>query len=67
MSVGNALQVVVVGVLRHTPVQEGPSQVIHSILLVLNRFCDNFGVKMVVQTVVQMALDWQRLVEELKF
>jgi hypothetical protein len=66
MSVRNALQVIVVRILRHAPVQEGPRQVIHCVLLVLNSFGDNLGVKMVVQAVIQMALDWQWLVKELK-
>ena len=51
-----ALQVVVVGVLGHATVQEGPCQVVHSILFVLNRLRHNLGTEVVMQAVVQMAL-----------
>lgn len=52
----DALQVVVVGILRHPPVDERPRQVVHSILLVLNCLRHNLGVEVVVQEVVKMRL-----------
>lgn len=42
------LQVVVVWVLGHPPVQERPGQVIHSILLVLNRLCHYLSIEVIV-------------------
>lgn len=59
------LQVVVVGVLGHTTVEERPRQVIHGILLVLHSLGDNLGVEVVVEAVVQVRLHWQWLVQEL--
>ena len=59
------LQVIVVRVLRHPPVQERPGQVVHGVLLVLDRLCDDLSVEVVVQRVVQVALHRDRLVEEL--
>lgn len=59
------LQVVVVGVLGHTPVQERPCQVVYSVLLVLHRLGDNLSIEVVMETVVQVRLHWQRLVQEL--
>lgn len=59
------LKVVVVGVLGHAAVQEGPGQVVHGVLLVLHRFGDNLSVEVVVETVVQVRLHRQRLIQEL--
>ena len=59
------LQVVVVGVLRHAAVQEGPGEVVHSILLVLDGLGDDLGIEVVVHTVVQVRLHRQRLIQEL--
>lgn len=59
------LQVVVVGVLRHAAVQEGPGEVVHGILLVLDGLGDDLGVEVVVHTVVQVRLHRQRLIQEL--
>lgn len=59
------LQVVIIGVLGHTAVQECPGQVVHSILLVLHRLGDDLGVKMVVETVVQVRLHRKGLIQEL--
>lgn len=59
------LQVVVIGVLRHAAVQEGPGEVVHSILLVLNGLGDDLGIEVVVHTVVQVRLHRQRLIQEL--
>lgn len=58
------MQVVVVGVLGHTAVEEGPRQVVHGILLVLHGLCDNLCVEVVVEAVIQVRLHWQRLVQE---
>lgn len=59
------LQVVVVGILRHPAVQEGPSEVIHCILLVFDGLGDDLGIEVVVHAVVQVGFHWQGLVEEL--
>lgn len=59
------LQVVVIGVLRHAAVQEGPGEVVHSILLVLNGLGDDLGIEVVMHTVVQVRLHRQRLIQEL--
>lgn len=59
------LQVVVVGVLGHTAVEECPRQIVHGVLLVLHGLGDNLSVEMVVEAVVQVRLHWQRLVQEL--
>ena len=54
---GHALQVVVVRVLCHATVEEGPGEVVHSILLVLHRLGDYLGVEVVVEEVVQVGLE----------
>lgn len=59
------LQVVVVGVLGHPAVQEGPGQVVHGVLLVLDGLGDDLSVEVVVHAVVQVRLHRQRLVQEL--
>lgn len=59
------LQVVVVGVLGHTAVEERPCQVVHSVLLVLHRLGDNLSIEVVMEAVVQVRLHRQRLVQEL--
>ena len=50
------LEVVVVGVLSHASVEERPGQVVHCILLVLNRLGHHLRVEMVVEAVIQMGL-----------
>ena len=57
MAVGHPLQVVVVRVLCHATVEEGPGEVVHSILLVLHRLGDYLGVEVVVEEVVQVGLE----------
>lgn len=59
------LKVVVVGVLGHAAVQECPCQVVNSILLVLHCFGDNLCIEVVMETVVQVRLHRQRLIQEL--
>lgn len=59
------LQVIIVGVLSHPAVQEGPSKVVHSILLVLNGLGDNLSIEVIVHAVVQMRLNWERFIQEL--
>lgn len=59
------LQVVVVRVLRESPVQERPRQVVDGVLLVLDGLRDDLCVKVVVHPVVEMALHGQRVVQEL--
>lgn len=59
------MQVVVVGVLGHTTVQECPSQVVHSVLFVLHRFGDNLRIEVVMETVVQVGFHRQGLIQEL--
>lgn len=46
------MQVVVVGVLGHTAVEECPRQIVHGVLLVLHGLGDNLSVEMVVEAVV---------------
>lgn len=62
---GLTLQVVVVGVLGHTAVKECPCQVVDSILLVLYCLGDDLSIEMVVETMIQVRLHRQRLVQEL--
>ena len=50
------LQVVVVGVERHSPVEEGPGEVVDGILLVLNCLGYHFCVEVVVEEVIQVGL-----------
>lgn len=59
------LQVVVIGVLGHAAVQEGPGEVVHSVLLVLDGLGDDLGIEVVMHTVVQVRLHRQRLIQEL--
>lgn len=59
------LQIVVVGVLVHSAVQKRPCQVVHGVLFVLNSLCDDLGIEMVMEAVVQVRLHRQRLVKEL--
>jgi hypothetical protein len=65
MPVGHPLQVVIVRILRHPSVDIRPGEVIHRVLLVFNRLRHNLRVEMVMEAVVKMGLDGQRLVEEL--
>ena len=57
MAVGHALQVVVVWVLRHAAIEEGPGEVIHRVLLVLHRLGHYLSIEVVMQEVVQVGLD----------
>ena len=50
------LKIVEVWVLGHPTVDEGPGEVVHSILLVLNRLCHHLRIEVVVQKVIQMRL-----------
>ncbi len=59
------MKVVIVWILGHASVDEGPGEIVDGILLVLDGFGDDLGVEVVVQVVVQMGLDGERLVEEL--
>lgn len=59
------MQVVVVWVLGHTAVEEGPGQVVHSVLFILHRFSNNLSIEVVVEAVVQVRLYRQRLIQEL--
>lgn len=56
------LQVVIVGVLCHAAVQKGPGEVVHGVLLVLDGLGDNLCIEVVMHTVVQVRLYWQRLI-----
>ena len=62
---GHTLEVVVVGILSHPAVEEGPGEIVDSILLVLDGLGDDLCVKVIVQAMIQVALDGQRFVEEL--
>lgn len=59
------LQVVIVGVLRHSSVQERPGQIIHSILFVFYSLGDNFSIEVVMHAVIQVRFHRQRLIQEL--
>ncbi len=59
------LQVVVVGVLCQSAVEEGPGEVVNSILLAGDAAVDNLGHHVVMQEVVQVALHREGLKEEL--
>ena len=50
------LQVVVVGVLGHPPIDEGPCEVVNCILLVLNSLGHYLCVEVVMEEVVQVRL-----------
>eukprot|EP00053_Salpingoeca_punica_P020083 m.207382 g.207382 ORF g.207382 m.207382 type:complete len:978 (-) comp17788_c0_seq1:3740-6673(-) len=65
VAVCRALQRVVVWIVRHAHIEEGPRQVVDGVLLVLDHARDNLCVEVVVDHVVQVRLDRQRLVEEL--
>mmetsp|Transcript_15351 Transcript_15351/g.26133 ORF Transcript_15351/g.26133 Transcript_15351/m.26133 type:complete len:396 (-) Transcript_15351:1333-2520(-) len=65
MAVGRALQVVVVRVLRQPAVHERPREVVDGVLLVLDRLRHHLGAHVVVEVVVQVGLDGERLVEKL--
>ena len=65
VAVARALQVVVVGVLREPAVHERPRQVVDRVLLVLDRLRDDLGAHVVVEEVVEVRLDGERLVQEL--
>ena len=54
------LQIVVVRILGHPPIKEGPGDVVHSVLLVLDGFGHHLGIEMVVKEVVQMRLEGDR-------
>ena len=59
------LQVVVIGVLCQSAVEEGPGEVVNGILLAGDAAVDNLGHHVVVQEVVQVALHREGLKEEL--
>ena len=59
------LQVVVVGVLSQPAVEEGPGEVVHGILLAGDGAVDDLSHHVVVQEVVQVALHWEGLEQEL--
>ena len=56
MSVCDTLQVVVIRILCHSPVDKCPSEVVHCVLLVLYSLGYDFGIEVIVQEVVQMRL-----------
>ena len=53
------LKVVVVWVLSHAAIDEGPGQVVHCVLLVLDRLGNHFCIEVVVEEVVQVRLKKQ--------
>ena len=59
------LQVVVVGVLSQAPVEEGPGEVVHSILLAGDGLVHNLSHHVIMQEVVQVALHRVWLKQEL--
>ena len=60
------LEVVEVGVLSHSAVEEGPGEVIHRILLVLHRLGHHLCVEVVMEEVVQIRLEEERERREIK-
>ena len=50
------LQVVVVGVECHSPVEEGPGKVVDSVLLVLNCLGHHLRIEVIVEEVIQVGL-----------
>ena len=50
------MQVVVVGVKSHSAVEEGPGEVVNSILLVLNCLGHHFCIEVVMEEVIQVGL-----------
>ena len=54
------LEVVEVGVLGHSAVEEGPGEVVHCVLLVFHRLGHHLRVEMVVHEVVQIRLQTER-------
>ncbi|KAG5462685.1 MAG: LOW QUALITY PROTEIN: hypothetical protein BJ554DRAFT_4068 [Olpidium bornovanus] len=65
VAVRSALQIIIVRILRHAPVEERPREVIDRVLLVLDRLRDDLGVEVVVQEVVEVRLHGKRLVQKL--
>lgn len=59
------LKIIVVGVLGHSAVQEGPGKIVYGILLVLHCLGDYLSIEVVMKTVIQMRFNWQRLIKEL--
>lgn len=57
----STLQVVIVWILGEAAIEEGPSEVVYCVLCVLNGTGDDLGVKMVLQQVVKLRFDRQRL------
>lgn len=60
----DALQIVIVGILGQSSIIECPCEIINSVLLILNCFCDNFCVEVIVKAMIEMALDWKRFIQE---
>ena len=58
-------EVIVVRILSDASVEEGPGEEVDSVLLVGDVLGDNGGVEVVVEELVQVRLDGQRLVDEL--
>lgn len=56
------LQVVVVGVECHSPVEEGPGKVVNSVLLVLNCLGHHLRIEVIVEEVIQVGLGKERRV-----
>ena len=54
------LQIVIVGILYHPPVEEAPCQIINSILLILHCFGNNLSIEMIVKEMIQMRLQRER-------
>ena len=50
------LEVVVVWILCHSAVEEGPGEVVHGVLLVLDGLCHHLCIEVVVKEVVQVGL-----------
>ena len=50
------LEVVEVWILCHSAVEEGPGQVVHCVLFVLNRLCHHLRIEVVVHEVIQVRL-----------
>mmetsp|Transcript_57678 Transcript_57678/g.103594 ORF Transcript_57678/g.103594 Transcript_57678/m.103594 type:complete len:900 (+) Transcript_57678:1228-3927(+) len=61
----DALQAVVIGVLRQSAIVEGPCQPVDCILLVLDGLHHDLRIHVVCHSLVKVAFHWQRLIDEL--
>jgi hypothetical protein len=63
--VGGSLEAVIIGVLGHAAVKEGPGQEINGILLVSDGLGDNLGVKVIMEEEIKVRFHGEGLIQEL--